>query len=113
MSGEAITVMSALVFCYALTARRLTFVNVTAPMLSILAGLIVFSTRPVEINSDFVHLIAEITLVIILFHDASTVRLSRLRHDPGDSCWASGGVVSFRRTACFASSHTECTGSGW
>ena len=45
MSGEAITVMSALVFCYALTARRLTFVNVTAPMLSILAGLIVFSTR--------------------------------------------------------------------
>ena len=83
MSGEAITVMSALVFCYALTARRLTFVNVTAPMLSILAGLIVFSTRPVEINSDFVHLIAEITLVIILFHDASTVRLSRLRHDPG------------------------------
>ena len=82
MSGEAITVMSALVFCYALTARRLTFVNVTAPMLSILAGLIVFSTRPVEINSDFVHLIAEITLVIILFHDASTVRLSRLRHDP-------------------------------
>jgi NhaP-type Na+/H+ or K+/H+ antiporter len=83
MSGEAITVMSALVFCYALTARRLTFVNVTAPMLSILAGLIVFSTRPVEINSDFVHLIAEITLVIILFHDASTVRLSRQRHDPG------------------------------
>ena len=83
MSGEAITVMSALVFCYALTARRVTLANVTAPMLSVVAGLVFFSTRAVEINSTFVHSIAEITLVIILFHDASTVRLSQLRHDPG------------------------------
>ena len=83
MSAEAITIMSALVFCYALVARRLTFANVTAPMLSIIAGLFVFSSRPVDIDSHFVHSIAEITLVIILFHDASTVRISQLRHDPG------------------------------
>ena len=83
MSGEAITVMSALVFCYALTARRLTFANVTAPMLSIVAGMVVFSTGSVDINADVVHSIAEITLVIVLFHDASTVRMSQLRHDPG------------------------------
>lgn len=83
MSGEAITVMSALVFCYALTARRLTFANVTAPMLSIIAGLVFFSARAFDINSAYVHSIAEMTLVIILFHDASTVRLSKLRHDPG------------------------------
>ena len=83
MSGEAVTVMSALVFCYALTARRLTFANVTAPMLSIVAGMVVFSTGSVDINADVVHSIAEITLVIVLFHDASTVRMSQLRHDPG------------------------------
>ena len=83
MSAEAITVMSVLVFCYALTARRWTFANVTAPMLSIIAGLVIFSTGAAEINADFVHSIAEITLVIVLFHDASTVRLSQLRHDPG------------------------------
>lgn len=85
MNAEAITVMSALVFCYALAARRLTYANLTAPMLSIIAGLVVFSTGSVGFDADaaFVHLIAEITLVIILFHDASTVRLSKLRHDPG------------------------------
>lgn len=83
MSAEAITVMSALVFCYALTARRLTFANVTAPMLSVIAGLIFFASRSIDIDSTFVHSIAEITLVIILFHDASTVRVSQLRHDPG------------------------------
>lgn len=85
MSAEAITVMSALVFLYALTARRWTFANVTAPMLSIIAGVVVFSAGAAEINADFVHSIAEITLVIVLFHDASTVRLSQLRHDPGIS----------------------------
>jgi len=83
VGAQAITVMSALVFCYALTARRWAFANVTAPMLSIVAGIVVFSTGAAEINADFVHSIAEITLVIVLFHDASTVLLSQLRHDPG------------------------------
>lgn len=83
MTPEAITVMAGLVFCYALLARKLTFANVTAPMLSILAGLAFFATGGADINADFVHLIAEITLVIVLFHDASTVRWAQLRHDPG------------------------------
>ncbi len=83
MTGEAITVVAGLIFCYALMARRLTFANVTAPMLSIVAGILVFSTGHVDIDADFVHSMAEITLVIILFHDASTVRLTHLRRDPG------------------------------
>ena len=83
MSGAVITVMAGLIVCYALVARRLTLANVTAPMLSVVAGLVFFSTSSVDIKADFVHAMAEVTLVIILFHDASTVRLNQLRHDPG------------------------------
>jgi len=83
VSGAVITVMAGLIVCYALVARRLTFANVTAPMLSVVAGLVFFAASSVDINADFVHAMAEVTLVIILFHDASTVRFSQLRHDPG------------------------------
>ena len=67
MSGAVITVMAGLILCYALVARRLTLANVTAPMLSVVAGLVFFSTSSVDINADFVHAMAEVTLVIILF----------------------------------------------
>lgn len=75
--------MSGLVFVYALLARRLTIANVTAPMLSLFAGLVAFSVSGFDLDAEVVHIIAELTLVTILFHDASTVKLSQLRHDPG------------------------------
>lgn len=83
MSGVAISIMTGLVLAYALLARRLTAVNITSPMLSIVAGIIVFSQTQFDIDTESVHIIAEVTLVLILFHDASTVKLARLRHDPG------------------------------
>ena len=83
MNGQLIAVMAGLVFCYALVARGLSAAGLTAPMLSIAAGLVFFAISRVDINADFVHALAEITLVIVLFHDASTVRISQLRHDPG------------------------------
>jgi NhaP-type Na+/H+ or K+/H+ antiporter len=75
--------MTVLVFTYALVARRMTLANLTAPMLSLLAGVAVFSVSSIDIDTEAVHIIAELTLVTILFHDASTVKLSRLRQDPG------------------------------
>lgn len=77
--------MSGLILVYALLARRLTYANVTAPMLSVLAGLLVYSQSHFTIDTALVHTIAEFTLVIILFHDASTVKLAMLRHDAGIS----------------------------
>lgn len=114
MSGAVIAVMSALIFCYALVARRLTFANVTAPMLSIFAGLVFFATSHVDIEADFVHTMAEITLVIILFHDASTVRLSRLRHDPGIAIrlLAIGFPLALVTTAVVAGSLLPALGVG-
>lgn len=83
MGNAAIAVMAGLVFGYALLARRLTLANVTAPMLSLIAGAVIFSTAQMNLDAAIVHIIAELTLVTILFHDASTVKLSQLRHDPG------------------------------
>ena len=83
MGGKSIAVMAGLILCYALLARRLTLANVTAPMLSVLAGMFVFSSSDVDIDAGFVHAMAEITLVLILFHDASTVRLGQLKRDAG------------------------------
>jgi NhaP-type Na+/H+ or K+/H+ antiporter len=75
--------MAGLILGYSLVARRLTLANITAPILSLLAGLAVFSVSPADVDAAAVHLTAELALVVVLFHDASTVRLSRLREDPG------------------------------
>ncbi len=83
MNGQLIAVMAGLIFGYALVARPLSAAGITAPMLSIAAGLVFFATSSVDIDAEFVHALAEITLVIVLFHDASTVRVNQLRHDPG------------------------------
>lgn len=92
----AITIMTGLVLGYALLARRLTIVNVTAPMLSILAGAVVFSRTEFDIDTGSVHLVAEVTLVLILFHDASTVKLARLRQDPGSPSGCCSSVFRSR-----------------
>lgn len=83
MGDLGIAVISGLVLAYALLAQRLSRANLTAPMFSLLAGVLVFSRQPVVLQGAAVHLIAEIALVLVLFHDASTVRLARLRGDPG------------------------------
>ncbi|MEZ5185440.1 MAG: cation:proton antiporter [Candidatus Nanopelagicales bacterium] len=83
MVGEAIAVMSGLVLVYALLAKKLTALNITFPMLSVLAGVAVFHLTPLNVDATAVHVIAELALVIVLFHDASTVNLAGLRHDPG------------------------------
>ncbi len=83
MMGEAITVMAGLVLAYALVAHWLTKANISAPMLSLVAGVAVFSSTALDVDTALVHIIAELTLVTILFHDASMVKLTLLRHDPG------------------------------
>jgi len=83
VGGEVIAVLAALGLVFTLVARRLSAINLTAPMLSVVAGFIVFAGTDVSIDTGAVHLIAELALVVVLFHDASTVRLSKLRRDPG------------------------------
>jgi NhaP-type Na+/H+ or K+/H+ antiporter len=46
------------------------------------AGAVLAATVGESLGASTVRLLAEITLVLVLFHDASTVRLSELRRDP-------------------------------
>jgi NhaP-type Na+/H+ or K+/H+ antiporter len=75
--------MAGLVLVYSLLAKRLTNANITAPLLSVITGTAVFSLARPGINASALHVVAELTLVIVLFHDASTVKLAQLRQDPG------------------------------
>ncbi len=77
-----IGIVALLAILYVLLAKPLTRINVTAPMLFLVAGAVLYSlTGELAVTSDVVHVLAEVTLVIILFHDASTVRLGALRGD--------------------------------
>ncbi|MGA9148116.1 MAG: cation:proton antiporter [Candidatus Nanopelagicales bacterium] len=77
-----IGIVAALAILYVLLAKPLTRMNVTAPMLFLVAGAVLYSfTGELSVTSDVVHVLAEVTLVVILFHDASTVRLGALRGD--------------------------------
>lgn len=78
-----IAVLAALALVFTLVARRLSALNITAPMLSVLAGFLVFAATDMPIDTGAVHVVAELALVVVLFHDASTVKLSKLRQDPG------------------------------
>ena len=83
MAASVFAVMAGLVIVYSLLAKRLTNANITGPMLSTVAGIAVFSLIEPGMNAVALQIVAELTLVIVLFHDASTVKLAELRRDPG------------------------------
>jgi NhaP-type Na+/H+ or K+/H+ antiporter len=83
VAASVIAVMAGLALVYSLLAKRLTKANITGPMLSMIAGIAVFSLIKPGMNAATLQIVAELTLVIVLFHDASTVNLAQLRRDPG------------------------------
>lgn len=84
MEDTLALIMSALIIIYALMARPAQKANLTAPMLSLIAGAIIYLTgHGPDVKTSQVHLVAEIALVLVLFHDASTVKLTQLRKDAG------------------------------
>ena len=82
MADYALILLSAAVLVFAAFGRRAAAWNLSAPMLAVLAGLIVFGTVPLlDVDNGAVHLLAEVVLVLVLFHDAATVRLGDLSRD--------------------------------
>ena len=79
--GVTLTIVAALVLAWSLFGRRLEQAGVTAPMVFLGIGVLLAGVSA-DIDAQTVRLLAEITLVIVLFHDASTVRLAELRADP-------------------------------
>lgn len=85
MEGLLLTVFTVLVLAFSLVNRKVSQWQLSAPIVFGVAGGILAGPVEIDISRGVVLLIAELTLVVLLFHDASTVQLSRLRNDKGIS----------------------------
>ena len=85
MSEGAIIALAALVFGWAVLARPLERTGVSAPMLFVAAGLLLGNGHihdvTVNIDATTIRVLAEITLALVLFSDASSIDPEQLRHD--------------------------------
>ncbi len=86
MEVLTLTAVLATVFGWCLFANRLGRVGLTAPIVFVAAGYVfaeVLGTLELDVEPELVKVIAEVTLVWVLFADASRVRLAEFRRDLG------------------------------
>ncbi len=87
MSASDVAIVAAIVFVWGALSARLERYDVTAPIIFVLAGLMLthglLAPLGFEPPRELVKALAEITLVLVLFSDASRVRLRDLRSDLG------------------------------
>ncbi len=87
MSTSDLAIVAAIIFLWGSLSARLERYDVTAPIIFVLAGLLLthgpLATLGFAPSRELVKALAEITLVLVLFSDASRVRLRDLRTDLG------------------------------
>ena len=87
MSASDVAIVAALVFAWGTLSARLERFDVTAPIIFVVAGLLLthgpLATLGFVPSPELVKALAEITLVLVLFSDASRVGLRDLRVDLG------------------------------
>jgi sodium/hydrogen antiporter len=87
MSASDLAIVAAIVFLWGTLSARLERYDVTAPIIFMLAGLVLTHGPMAPLgfapSRELVKALAEITLVLVLFSDASRVRLRDLRADAG------------------------------
>jgi NhaP-type Na+/H+ or K+/H+ antiporter len=75
--------ISLVILGYGLFSKLLGRYNISGPMVFTGVGMllspIVLGGKPISINTDSVQIIAEITLIIVLFSDAATLNLAQLK----------------------------------
>jgi sodium/hydrogen antiporter len=80
-----LAVLALLVLAWAVTSGLLSRANVTGPLVFTVAGFVLanrdWGPLAVDVDAPSVHLLAELTLALLLFSDASRVSLSELRRD--------------------------------
>lgn len=83
MDDTALAVIAASLFLWALLSARLGRADVTAPMTFLVLGMgaDAFDIVDLDPGTEAVKLLAEVTLVLLLFADAARVELRALRHD--------------------------------
>ena len=83
----ALAILAAVFICYSLVAARLDKRSITAPMVFVLVGALIGLAAPEWLgplgDPETVKHIAELTLALLLFADASTLRWRELREDGG------------------------------
>src|SRR3954464_2521835 len=79
----ALATIAALLIGYATVSRRLEGLNVSGAMFFTTAGLLVglLGLVDLKVHGEQVKLLAEITLTLVLFADASRISLRALRHE--------------------------------
>jgi NhaP-type Na+/H+ or K+/H+ antiporter len=80
----ALATIAALLIGYATVSRRLEWLNVSGAMFFTTAGLLVgpvLGLLDLEVHGEQVKLLAEITLTLVLFADASRISLPALHHE--------------------------------
>src|ERR1039457_5620055 len=87
MSPSDLAIVAALVFAWGTLSARLERFDVTAPIIFVLAGLLLTHGPLAPLgfvpSPELVKALAEVTLVLVLFSDASRVGLRDLRADMG------------------------------
>jgi len=82
---SSIAIVGGLILAYALVSNRLEGTLLTAPLLFVsfgfLAGPDGLELLSIEVEHSAIHVIAELTLILILFTDAARIDLKRVRQD--------------------------------
>ena len=85
MDEATLIALALVVFGWAIVSERLATSNLTGPLVFLVAGFLLGNSDwgivGVDVESSTVHLLAEVTLALLLFADASSVRLAAARSD--------------------------------
>lgn len=85
MSGSAVLVIALLIIAWAALSGLLGRHSVTGPLVFVVAGYLLanpdWGPVPIDFEVEAVHVVAELTLALVLFSDASRIKLAQLRHD--------------------------------
>ncbi len=85
MNVTAILTITLALIAYGLISRKLDGSILTGPLLfsffGLIAGPAALGLIPLQISNEAVHLLAEVTLILVLFSDAANIDLAQLRRD--------------------------------
>jgi sodium/hydrogen antiporter len=85
MTVETAAVLALLVFGWSVLSGALARRNVTGPFVFAMAGYLLgnpdWGPLSVDVEASSIHVIATVTLALLLFNDAARVNVRELRHD--------------------------------
>ena len=85
MTESTLAVIALLVLGWAVVSKLLARANINGPLVFLVAGYALanpdWGPLSVNLETPAIHLLAELTLALLLFADASRINVTRLRHD--------------------------------